>query len=70
MTAEYTSEARQDLFEAAGYVSESHENGLGKRFRDEIAGVLATVASAPLLWRERNGGYRRVNCPVFPYYIE
>ena len=21
------------------------------------------------LWRERSGGYRRVNCPVFPYYI-
>ena len=23
----------------------------------------------PLLWRERPGGFRRVNCPVFPYYI-
>ena len=22
-----------------------------------------------MLWRERSGGYRRVNCPVFPYYI-
>jgi hypothetical protein len=23
----------------------------------------------PLLWRERPGGYRRVNCPIFPYHI-
>ena len=22
-----------------------------------------------LLWRERQGGFRRVNCPVFPYYV-
>lgn len=23
----------------------------------------------PLLWRERGGGYRRVNIPGFPYYV-
>jgi hypothetical protein len=23
----------------------------------------------PLLWRERNGGFRRVNLPGFPFYI-
>ncbi|MEO8614397.1 MAG: type II toxin-antitoxin system RelE/ParE family toxin [Luteolibacter sp.] len=51
-----------------GILRESRAS-LGRRFRDEIAGVLNTAASAPLLWRERKAGYRRVNCPVFPYYI-
>ena len=68
MIVEFTSEARQDLYEAAEYY-ESRESGLGKRFRDEIAEVLKTMASAPCLWRERKAGYRRVNCPVFPYYV-
>ena len=65
---DYTTEARFDLFEAAEYY-ENCQQGLGKRFRDEIARMLNAVASAPCLWRERKGGYRRVNCPVFPYYI-
>lgn len=68
MNVDYTTEARQDLIDAAEYY-ENREQGLGKRFRDEIAGVLNTAASAPCLWRERKAGYRRVNCPVFPYYI-
>jgi len=68
MNVDYTTEARQDLFEAAEYY-ENREQGLGKRFRAEIAGVLNTAARTPLLWREREAGYRRVNCPVFPYYI-
>lgn len=68
MRVEFTSEARDDLFEAAAYY-EAREQGLGVRFRDEVAEVLRTVVTAPLLWRERKGGYRRVNCPVFPFYI-
>ncbi len=27
------------------------------------------ILAHPRLWREREGGFRRVNCPVFPYYI-
>jgi plasmid stabilization system protein ParE len=42
---------------------------LGKRFRTEIVEVCSTILAHPLLWRERHGGFRRVNCPVFPYYI-
>jgi len=68
MRTEFTAEAREDLFEAADYY-EGKEAGLGKRLRDEVARVLLTIASAPYLWRERRGGYRRVNCPVFPYYL-
>ncbi len=68
MKVEFTDEARADLFDAADYY-EGMELGLGQRFRTQVAGVLSTVISAPTLWRERTGGYRRVNCPVFPYYI-
>jgi plasmid stabilization system protein ParE len=68
MRIEFTAEARTDLLDAADYY-EDKETGLGKRLRDEIARVLLTVVSALYLWRERRGGYRRVNCPVFPYYI-
>lgn len=68
MNVDFTTEARKDLFEAAEYY-ENREQGLGMRFRDEIAAVLTAAARVPCLWRERKAGYRRVNCPVFPYYI-
>ncbi|MCW1887089.1 type II toxin-antitoxin system RelE/ParE family toxin [Luteolibacter flavescens] len=68
MRAEFSAEARADLFDAVAYY-EGKEAGLGKRLRDEVARMLLTVVSAPYLWRERRGGYRRVNCPVFPYYL-
>ena len=68
MIVEFTTESRQDLFEAADYY-EAKDEGLGVRFRTEIAQVLRAIESNPYLWRERSKGYRRVNCPVFPYYI-
>jgi len=34
-----------------------------------VPGHFNTIASAPYLWREREAGYRRVNCPIFPYYV-
>ena len=58
----------QELVEAVLWY-ESKEPGLGKRFRLEVGHVLGRIIEDPLLWRERAGGYRRVNCPVFPYYI-
>ena len=48
---------------------ESQEHGLGCRFRDEVSEVCRLIAQQPLLWRERSGGYRRVNCPVFSCYV-
>ncbi len=68
MRVEFTTEARDDLFEAVDYY-EKKEVGLGQRFRDQVAEVLRVVITAPYLWRERSARYRRVNCPVFPYYI-
>ena len=68
MIAEFLDEAEQELVEAVLWY-ESKEMGLGKRFRLEVSHVLNRIIEDPLLWRERSGGYRRVNCPVFPYYI-
>lgn len=65
---EFLAEAKGDLFDAVDYY-EHKELGLGRRFRDEVAAILGTVASAPYLWRQRSAGYRRVNCPIFPYYV-
>ena len=68
MIVEFLEEAEEEFFNAALWY-ESKEFGLGKRFRDEVAGIIYSITTNPLLWRERSGGYRRVNCPVFPYYI-
>ncbi len=68
MIVEFLEEATEELIEAALWY-EAKEPGLGVRFRDEITHVVHRIAEAPFLWRERSGGYRRVNCPVFPYYI-
>jgi plasmid stabilization system protein ParE len=68
MNYEFLAEARHEFWGAALYY-ESKEEGLGVRFREEVSHVIARIVADPLLWRERAGGYRRVNCPVFPYYV-
>jgi plasmid stabilization system protein ParE len=68
MTLEFLPEASIELHEAATYY-EGKQPGLGWRFRSEILDLCRIVVQQPLLWRERPGGYRRVNCPVFPYYL-
>jgi len=68
MNLEFLPEAQAEFFEAAEYYEE-RETGLGKRFIAEIQEACATILDHPLLWREREGGFRRVNCPVFPYYV-
>jgi len=67
VTVEVLAEAEEELSEAALWY-ESKQPGLGVRFRDEIAHIVSRIAEDPTLWREREGGYRRVNCPVFPYF--
>jgi plasmid stabilization system protein ParE len=68
MTFKVLREAREELFHAA-LEYENQEAGLGFRFRREVAAVIERILSDPYLWRERPGRYRRVNLPVFPYYI-
>lgn len=68
MNLEFLPGARAEFYEAATYY-EGKEKGLGKRFRAEIGDVCSAISNDPLRWREREDGFRRVNCPVFPYYI-
>jgi plasmid stabilization system protein ParE len=68
MTLSFLPEASAEMYEGAKYY-ESKQDGLGWRFRSEILEVCGLIVKQPLLWRERPGGYRRVNCPVFPYYL-
>ena len=68
MIHRFLPEARDELYEAALYY-EFKERGLGVRFRHEVARVVERIIEDPLLWRERPGRYRRVNCPVFPHYV-
>lgn len=68
MKVEFTPEAESELTEASLWY-ESKEPGLGVRFRTEIQHVVHRASEDPTLWRMREGGYRRVNCPVFPYFI-
>lgn len=68
MRSVFLPEARIEFLEAAAYY-EAKQIGLGVRFRDEVGQVIDRAAAAPLLWREQPGGWRRVNCPVFPYYV-
>ena len=68
MTVEFMVEADQELVDAALWY-ESKQPGLGRRFKVEVESVVRSIARDPLLHRERDGGYRRINCPVFPYYL-
>ena len=68
MTLELLPEAAAEFYEASEHY-ESRQAGLGTRFRDELLEVCRSIVQQPTLWRERSGGYRRVNCPVFPYYV-
>ena len=68
MTLEFLPAAGQEAAEATAYY-EQIEPGLGVRFREEVESVATAVLLHPLLWRERRGGYRRVNLPGFPFYL-
>ncbi len=68
MIIEFLEEAEEEFIEAAIWY-ETKETGLGKRFRDEVVRVLDRIVEDLLLWRELSAGYRRVNCPVSPFYI-
>lgn len=68
MILEFLPDAVGEMYSAAQYY-ESKEAGLGSRFRCELMEVCNAILRQPFLWRERSGGYRRVNCPVFPYYV-
>ena len=68
LVIEFLQEAKTDTLEARRFYEE-RVPGLGGRFRSAPKGVCAAIAASSLHWRERKGGFRRVNCPGFPYFI-
>ena len=68
MIVEFMAESEQELTDSA-CCYESKQPDLGRRFKVEVEAVVAFVEGNPLLQREREGGYRRINCPVFPDYL-
>lgn len=68
MTSDFLPEAAAEFYDTADQY-EFRQEGLGARFRGEVLEVCRLIVQQPSLWRERSGGYRRVNCPVFPYYV-
>ena len=65
---EFLPEAASEVSIATKYY-ETCTAGLGVRFRRQVESVCTAISEHPLLWRERSGGYRRVNLPGFPYYV-
>jgi len=65
---EFLNDSLAELEAAVDYY-ESKEPGLGNRFKDEVREICQTILKHPILWRERDGGFRRVNYPIFPFYI-
>jgi plasmid stabilization system protein ParE len=68
MVLEFLREAADEVEDATSYY-EACEAGLGLRFRTEAEQAIRMILKGPLHWRERNGGYRRINLWGFPYYI-
>lgn len=68
MILHFLPDAASEFYEAIDYY-DARQEGLGARWSEEVRQVCRSIVQQPLLWRERRGGYRRVNCPVFPYYL-
>jgi plasmid stabilization system protein ParE len=68
LVLEFLPEAGAETIAATEYY-EGCVPGLGLRFRLQLESACAAIAQHPLLWRERRGGYRRVNLPGFSYYV-
>jgi len=68
MIVEFLPEARSELLDAVAYY-EKESVGLGQRLWDEVDQHITWIADNPKVPRLREGGYRRVNLNVFPYYV-
>lgn len=68
MTIRFVKEAELEFLEAISYYEDAQE-GLGRRFKDEVDRCVLLVAERPETCRERVGGHRRINLRVFPYYL-
>ena len=68
MTVRFVEEAQREFLDAISYYEKARA-GLGRRFKEQVERNVTRIAKCPELFRLRRGGYRRINLPVFPYYI-
>ena len=68
MIIRFVDEAQAEFFDAISDYEEACD-GLGRRFKDEVDRCVLWIADHPELYRLREGGYRRINTRVFPFYI-
>ena len=68
MNVRFSEEAQSEFLDAISYY-EDVRSGLGQRFKDEVDRCILWIADHPELCRTHPGGYRRINCRIFPYYI-
>lgn len=68
MTIRFVEEAQREFLDAISYYEDA-QDGLGRRFKDEVDRSILRIADQPELYRLRHGGYRRINLRVFPYYL-
>jgi hypothetical protein len=68
MIVEFLPQAKSELMDAVAYY-EGELSGLGQRFWNEMDEHIAWIAENPDVPRLRDGGYRRVNLKIFPYYV-
>ncbi len=68
MTVRVLAEARRELLDAVGYY-EREQMGLGQRLWEEFDEHVAWIAKNPEVAMLRDGGYRRVNLRVFPFFV-
>ncbi len=61
-------EAEIEFSESVTYY-EKKEEGLGARFRNEVAAATHWIEENPNVPRLRNKGYRRVNLRTFSHYL-
>jgi hypothetical protein len=68
MIIRFLPEAKSELMDAIDYY-EGESSGLGHRFWDEVDAHITWIAENHQIPRLRDGGYRRVNLKIFPYYV-
>ncbi len=65
---EFLPEALEELSEIAATLNQSSQIS-ARAFVTKLRRCAARCFNILILWREREGSYRRVNFPVFPYYL-
>ncbi len=68
MKLEILPAARAEAGKATAYYKKI-DPALGEQFSAEFASTAQSLLSQSLLRRVRPEGYRRVNLPIFPYYL-